>query len=117
MIAGEPEAVHGLGDGVEPHPVRGGEPGRGLGPVEAVPQGDEPPRTGTPQIGFEPRQRHGGVIGRQHLAAAGKARHLLEMQVGDKQGLPGPPIEGAGGQRLEIMAGEAQHSGLRDLRP
>ena len=57
---------------------------------------------------LDPRQRGGGVIGRQHLAGGGVVRALFQMQVGDDEHALRVPPERALRQRREHLPGKME---------
>ena len=62
-----------------------------LAVMEAVAEGDDRARRVAGDDSLHPRERRGGIIGRQQHAACGKARAFLQMQIGeDKHALLGP---------------------------
>ena len=115
VVAGDPGPA-GLAHQAGEAQAIGIEQGRGaFVAVEAVAKRDDFGGAGVGEVGFETAQGEAGVVGRQQAAAFGEGRELLEVQIGDQQGVLGGPVEGAGGERLETVAGEVQLHGVACL--
>lgn len=65
------------------------------GIVKTIAQADHPQRLLAGHQVPKAAQRRGRIVGRQRLAAPGKARGLLEMKIGDDNGARLIPDEGA----------------------
>tara|TARA_R110000850_G_scaffold61537_1_gene140679 strand:+ start:12033 stop:12710 length:678 start_codon:yes stop_codon:yes gene_type:complete len=89
VIALQPDPVAGGGQPVQTGPVVRGHATDGAGIVETVTQQHHPCRVEGRDLDLQPRQGGGAVIGRQHLAAGGIGRALLQMQIGGDQGVVG----------------------------
>ena len=85
MIAGDPDPFAAALQDAQGFAVGVGEPRRSAAVMEAVAQRDDAARRIMRDKTRKPRQRRGGVIGRQQHAARGKARAFFQMQVGDDE--------------------------------
>ena len=86
--------------------VLGVEPACELAPVKAVAKRHHAARPEDFDAGSEPLKRAPRIVRRQHHAACGEGSALLKMQIGDQEGVFRLPVEGAGGDRKERVAGK-----------
>ena len=92
VVAGDPDPVASRLQCRERRPVARREARCALVVVKTVAESDDPARREARDQPFEPGERLGGIVGRQHLPASGEGRALLEMQVGDdEQAFVAPP--------------------------
>jgi hypothetical protein len=84
------------------------EPGRAFASWKLSPSAKTRRAAGFADGQRHPFQRLAAVIGRQHLAVAGKEAGLFQMQVGDQQRLFARPVQRAARHQPQFLAGEGE---------
>ena len=86
MVADHPDQSRRAGQGPQGLGVVAGQAILRLAIMEGVAQQDHGVGQGRHHLGLQAAQGLAGVVGRQHLAAHGVGRALLQVQVGDDEG-------------------------------
>ena len=108
MISLDPDQRPAAGEGQQAGAVIVGQAILGRRIVEGIAQQNDSPRGQPVDLAFQAIEGFAGVVGRQHLPSPGIGRALLEVQIGDHQGLIGDQPQRAARPTYDLHVGQTK---------